>query len=298
MSSPSSKTQPSAQELKRYYSDYFPADLVWDFITKSFGHPSHNAMVGFTFEKKKKISATFGSSPRVQKAKEKNDEFHTRYIHAKNAEQLRHKLVVHLPTGVSIGGLYSVPGELMKAASDISAAPIAKILSLDFDFDEFERSCECNGKKMVCEKCWATCQELMELVKLSSTALVRCTPLLSFSKSKGFHVHYPSPRLSTMSQSDRRNFLSLMEGRVTKECVSGIFDKGVTLQMDHTIRLPLTIASSGNVVMPIEFDTLLEDARIHVKDVISGTRSNIPLPARWVSMSQKKFLFEKKEEKK
>lgn len=119
-------------------------------------------------------------------------------------------------------------------------------LKFDFDITDFPNRCSQNCQ--CCARCWERyVQPLVADVIFRCKELTQLTPLL-FQSERGFHGWIPEAYMSHFPNSLRQRFyqdLTLSLGAVP------IFDKGVTTNRDHSLRMVMSIHQSGRLITPM-----------------------------------------------
>jgi len=256
-------------QLRAYYLNDFPANYVWQFMCVSVGGSASLAQkLEISLEKQ----GGFGALGEI---------ITIRFLSVSSAADLRRLLVLNTPVSVGLGAAHFVPGDLRPRVKADLLRPLCKPLFLDFDASDFSRQCECDGEKRVCVECWSnSCCGLMTSAKDASLSVTGAAPLFVFSGRRGVHLHFPG-RLAHLSATDRRRFVSLMEGQISKDGTGDIFDTEVTTSMEHTIRLPFTVhPSSGCLVLPVDPSTTFKTAELHVS-MVATKKGRFILPQAW-----------------
>jgi DNA primase catalytic subunit len=284
-------TPPTDEQIVDYYRNYFPAEFIWTFLTKAFGGSTVLKGLDISIDKRPEKPAWTSKKRKWQPADEGEPEnIMIRYLSASSAEDLRRILVNNVPIGVSFGSLYRVPGDLRSQVFPQESEALAKIFSVDFDLRDFTRTCNCGAERTICGGCWKdNALRTMDLTAKKTYRITRQVPLFNFSGRGGWHGHIPD--LSFIDQRDRSRALGYIEASITRNSTSGVFDAKVTKQMDHVIRMPLTLHSTGLVALPIDESTTLENACIHVSQFRAGKVKPYPLPAAWKRYTKIEYLW-------
>lgn len=281
---------PTEHEIKTYYASIFPVEAVWNFLEEALGGKGMLAGLDITLEKWDSADRGPGKvgwsikapDGRIITAGGTMDTILVRKMHVKSAANLRRILVNNCPVGVNMGSVYHSDGAHELQLRESCRVAVAKIMGLDFDSNDFTRTCGCHGTKMICPLCWKShCEMIMKTLHERSAAVAGCSPLFSFSGRKGLHIYYVRKALSFSTTSARHFFMSFLTALVLEEGNTKLFDKGVTDQMDHPIRMPWTVnGHSGLLDNPIDVDCTLEMAAVHVSDLVSK-KLFLVIPRAW-----------------
>jgi len=177
-----------------------------------------------------------------------DDEKLRRSVHVRNKEELQMLLYNNLPTSLHIGGLQTTSGTQATQVTRITP------LRLDFDFDDYERKC-CGDTKRICTQCWGaigipSIQLLDELLQPYGKRT------FVFSGSKGFHVWVASPWLISWSSTERSALLAELEQAFGSQNLPFYPDKGVSIQVNHQTRCPNTVnPKSGRIAVCIDTES-------------------------------------------
>jgi DNA primase small subunit len=203
MAASTTNCQSNSEYFHKYYSLYFPVDLIVEFLLRISGHPTNELLLSH-----REICADYrteGILPDTEIIKKRWNSFKSasEFKNFLSAFYVLYPRNISLPLGrLHLGAHYSAP--CGQRSGDKKPVPVFKEFVVDVDLSDYDNIRSCCEGKTACSKCWIFIRAAVCAIEMiMDSAFDYRRVLWIFSGRRGVHGWFYDEDIHTLSQRER-----------------------------------------------------------------------------------------------